>query len=319
MSLELIEADPQSGFNYPYYLHTPSLADTRERPPLLVEPSNMPGPSDDFDAHLDEAKRRASSGFGRRIADELAVPFLHPVFPRPVSEPVDWTHYTHQLGLETMRIDDGPLERIDIQLLRMVEDAQRRLTEQGIAVRRRFLMNGFSASASFVNRFTALHPDTVLSVSAGGLNGMAILPIKEAEVPVEWKDQQALNYPVGIANVAELTGEPFDLAAFCEVNHFLYLGEDDTNDTLLYPDAWTGPEIRATAILVYGEDIHRERFPNCKAVYEEVGAAAVFREYEDTGHKPGPARSDIVEFHDRSLAGDSIEKIRADLGGNVSP
>ncbi len=39
--------------------------------------------------------------------------------------------------------------------------------------------------------------------------------------------------------------------------------------------------------------------------------------YEDAGHTPEPAPDDVVEFHERSLAGDDIESIREDLGGNV--
>jgi hypothetical protein len=84
MSLELIEANSEAGFNFPYYFNIPDSTMQSKQSSLLVEPTHMPGPSDDFQAYLDEAKRRASSGFTRRIADQLAVPLLHPVFPRPV-------------------------------------------------------------------------------------------------------------------------------------------------------------------------------------------------------------------------------------------
>jgi len=317
MTVTLIDADPADEFNYPYYLNIPESLRDEGAVPILVEPTNMPGPTDDFEAHRGEARQRASSGFGRRVADELSVPFLHPVFPRPASDPVDWSHYTHQLDPETLRIDNSPLERIDLQLLEMVEDARNRLSDQGISTMDRFLMNGFSASGTFVNRFSALHPNKLISASAGGLNGMAILPMEETEIPVEWIAESELPYPVGTGNIGELTGEPFDLKSFCDVHQFLYLGENDQNDTLLYPDAWTEPELRGIAILVYGEDIHEERFPYCKAVYEEVNVSAVFRQYKDTGHKPTPAMEDIVEFHERSLGGDDIESIRSDLGANV--
>ena len=317
MTVNRIDADPAAGFNYPYYLHVPDSLASDTPVPILVETTNMPGPSDDFDAHLDEAKRRASSGFGRRIAEELTLPFLHPVFPRPVSDPVDWNHYTHSLDPETLRIENSTLERIDLQLLRMVEDAQGRILEQGTSTMDRFILNGFSASGKFANRFSALHPEKLISVSAGGLDGTIILPIEETEIPVDWIDRAELNYPVGTANIEELTGEPFNLDAFRDVHQFLYLGENDEKDTLLYPDAWTEPEIRGIAVNVYGEDIHKERFPYCKTVYEETGVSAVFRRYEETGHDPTPAMEDVVEFHQRSLAGDDIESIRADLGGNV--
>ena len=55
------------------------------------------------------AEKRVGGGSGRRIAERLSAPFLHPVFPRPTSDPVDWTHSVHDLDAETMRIDGGPL------------------------------------------------------------------------------------------------------------------------------------------------------------------------------------------------------------------
>lgn len=39
--------------------------------------------------------------------------------------------------------------------------------------------------------------------------------------------------------------------------------------------------------------------------------------YEDTGHTPEPAIEDIVTFHERALAGEEIDSIRSDIGGNV--
>ena len=317
MTVNCIEANPDAGFNYPYYLHIPDSLASETPVALLVETTNMPGQTDDFGAHLEEAKRRATRGFGRRVADELRLPFLHPVFPRPASDPVDWTHYTHSLDAETLQIENSPLERIDCQLLRMVADARERIAEQGIPTRDRFILNGFSASAKFANRFSALHPEKLISVSAGGLDGTLILPRKEAEIPVDWIGTVDLEFPVGTANIEALIGKPFNLGAFRDVHQFLYLGEDDENDTLLYPDAWTEPKMRGIAVNVYGEDVHKERFPYCKAVYEDVGVAAVFRRYEETGHDPRPAFEDIIEFHKRTLAGDDIESIRADLSGNI--
>jgi hypothetical protein len=221
----------------------------------------------------------------------------------------------HMLCAQTMQIDDGPLERVDRQLLAMVDDAQERLAEQGLSVPEKIMLNGFSSQANFVNRFAALHPNRVCSVSAGGINGLVILPRETADVRGFGK--RPMNYPVGVANLEELTGNPFDYEAFCELNQFIYMGSEDDKDALLYPDAWTDPELRGVAILTYGEDIHEDRFPHCKDVYHEADANSVFRIYEGVGHKPGPALDDIVAFHERSLEGDDIESIRADLGGNV--
>ena len=312
----LIDAVPPAGFNYPYYLYVPDEPVGELAVPVLVEPTNMPGPTDDFEAHLGESERRVTGGICRRIVDRLGVPLVHPVFPRPVSDPVDWTHYTHSLCRETMSLDETPLANIDEQLLAMVDDARHRLDDHGIETRERFALNGFSGSGTFANRFAALHPARVLSVSAGGINGMAILPVEEAEVPVEFTDRRRLTYPVGIADLEELTGSPFDRDAFRAVPQFLYLGSDDQRDPLRYPDAWTGVEERASAILVYGDDIHDDRFPTCRQIYADEGVSAVFRVYDGVGHDPGPALDDIVAFHRHCMIGDDIEAIRRSVGGS---
>lgn len=312
-----IDANPDAGFEYPYYLFAPE-PNRDSSTPILVEPNNSPGPSDNFDVHLKEVKTKVKRGLGRHISDELAVPLLIPVFPRPVNDPVSWTHYVHSLDLETMKIEDGSLKRIDRQLLRMVADARKRLERAGYAIDDEIMLNGFSASGNFANRFAALHPEKVLSVTAGGINGMPILPHKGVKgTPFGDGDPYPLTYHVGVANIETLTGSSFNRSAFRDVHQYLYIGENDENDALLYPDPFTGKEVRLAALFAYGEDIHEERFPRAKAAYEEINADAVFRMYENAGHTPAPATDDVVEFHRRTLAGDSIEAIRQDLGGNV--
>lgn len=307
---QLVEASPERGFHYPYFIHAPPAAHCGPSQPLLVEPASVAQPTDDFEEQVALAGRRAEGGTGRRIADELGVPFLTPVFPRPVSEPVDWRHYVHSLDVETLAIDDGPLERVDRQLLRMVDDARSRLAERDVSVSEEFALNGFSASGTFATRFATIHPERVLSVSAGGLNGMVPLPR-------ETIDGRTLPYPIGVGDLEAVVGDPFDPEAFCDVHQFLYLGAVDDNDTIPYPDAWTDGELARTALDVYGCDIHEERFPYCKAVYEGVDAPAIFKRYPGAGHEPIPAEADIVEFHRRCIAGEDVESIRRAVGENV--
>jgi hypothetical protein len=310
LAVTRIDADPTAGFNYPYFVYVPRVRSEEASGPILVEPNNTGTAMDDFDEHLaaarDTARGDHNGGSGRQISDRLGVPLLVPAFPRPESEPVDWRHYTHQLDTETMAIESGDLARIDKQLLRMVEDARNVLSGQEYTARTDgMLLNGFSASGNFVNRFAALHPDEVLSVSAGGINGTAFLPITEA-------DGHTLNYQIGAANIADLTGEPFDLEAFQDVNQFLYMGALDFNDTLPYSDAWSDAQ-REVALDVYGPNMQRDRMPYCQSVYETQNVAAAFKIYEREGHTPRPAIDDIVEFHRRSLAGESIEQFNDDL------
>lgn len=139
---------------------------------------------------------------------------------------------------------------------------------------------------------------------------MPLLPSKEA-------DEHTLDYHVGVANLEELIGEPFDMDAFREVNQFLYMGEFDDSDTITFKDAFTDDQLRETALEVYGTYMIDDRFPYSRALYEKQEAGAVFRMYEKEGHRPVTAVPDLAEFHERSLAGDEITDLRADLGGKV--
>jgi hypothetical protein len=212
-----VEANPDAGFQYPYYLYAADSFVGAEPSPMLVETNNTGTATDDFSVHRRAAEELISGGFPRRLADELRVPLLVPVFPRPETEPVDWRHYTHQLDRQTLQVSDGPLERIDLQLLRMVDDAQQRLESELYPAADDIMLNGFSASGNFVDRFTVLHPDRVRSVTAGGLNGMTVLPLSEM-------NGRTLNYHVGIADVEELTGEAVEVDALDDVNQFPYMG-----------------------------------------------------------------------------------------------
>lgn len=307
-----VEASPEDGFNYPFYYYAPTREDDGSEVPILVEPNNTGTSTDDFQRHEERARELISEGgFSRSISENLGVPMLVPVFPRPRSEPVDWRHYTHQLDRDTLKISSGPLERIDLQLLNMVEHAQEELRGQNHPVSDDILLNGFSASGNFVDRFTVLHPERVISVTAGGLNGMTILPLSEMK-------GRTLDYHVGIADVESITGSAVDLDALNDVNQLLYMGSEDGNDTIPYDDAWTSDELRETALAVYGNDMITERFPTCQSAYERAGVTAQFRVYEGAAHTPRPAREDIVEFHRRSIQGEDVSEFGQQLGLDAS-
>ena len=59
-SIELVPADPESGFNFPYVLRTPKSAEGRGKVLLLVETNNS-GNNDDFDQQIEAAMHFAGN------------------------------------------------------------------------------------------------------------------------------------------------------------------------------------------------------------------------------------------------------------------
>jgi len=287
----LVPSNSTAGFNFPYYLYVPSNA--REKP-LLVEPVNSGAASDNFQEDIDAAKSTVEDGVARRISDELRVPLIVPVFANPASDGF-YSKFVQALDTETMHIDSGKFERIDLQLLGMVDHARERLAEDGLDLPSEIMLNGFSASGNFVDNFTVFHPERVASVTAGAVNGMPTLPIAEAK-------GHTLNYQIGIADLEALSGEPFDRDAWLDVPLFCYMGADErspTDDTLPYRDVWS-EEQAEKARAVYGDDMQAERMTFSEAVHHEVGAGTRMAVYDDTGHSYSPEIvEDVVSFHRR--------------------
>ena len=272
----LVPAAPERGFHYPYLLAVPGTvpkAGASFTARLLVEPNNTGKVSDDFIVHLSAARDLAERAIGGYVARELGLPLLVPVFPRPESQ---WELYTHQLDRDTMLVADGLLRRPDLQLLAMIDDARERLAIQGWKLPEKVLLTGFSASGSFVNRFTALHPERVQAVAGGGLNGNLILPLSTL-------GGRELPYPLGIADLATVAGHTFDAAAWKKVPQFLYMGALDDNDAVQYDDGYTAAE-KAIVDAVIGAKMQPDRWEHCQRIYRDSGASVEFRTYTGVGH-----------------------------------
>ncbi|HWS78969.1 MAG TPA: hypothetical protein VN205_11420 [Thermomonas sp.] len=290
LRVDRIAARPGQGFHSGYYLYVPTSLqrDANGRATLLVQPNNSGRISDDVDAHRRDAWM---TGFERkRIADELGVALLVPAFPRPAR---DWQVYTHALDRDVLTTRDPVLARLDLQLVAMIDDARGRLHARGTEVDPRVLLQGFSASAMFANRFTALHPDRVRAASIGAPGGWPIAPM--AKVGVE-----ALPYPAGIADLAALTGQPFDAAAFARVPQYLYLGAADDNDSLDFGDGWDKP-MASEVDRLFG-DTPLARWPQAEALYARAGANARFELVAGVGHDRKALQARSTAFFRRVLA-----------------
>ena len=197
-----IQGIAEEGFHWDYLLFTPEVVSS---PYLLVFPNNTGYPIEDYGFHVERAK--VSIIRKSEAAETLAAVALVPIFPRYEGL------YTHHLDRNTMLTETPGLERIDLQLIAMVDHARRSLAEKGIVLEEQILLSGFSASGAFADRFSLLHPERVKAAVIGGTGLM--LPLEE------FRDE-VLPYPVGVFDMARLTGHPFDEEAFREVQRFVH-------------------------------------------------------------------------------------------------
>ncbi len=249
---------------------------------LLVQPNNSGTNSDDASLHRKDAWW---SGFGRHgIADDLEVVLLVPAFLRPAR---DWQMCTHALDRDTITTQREDLRRPDLQLLRMLDAAGDHLAEQGLKADSKILIQGYSASGMFSNRFAILHPGRVKGVAAGSPGGWPIAPVTEYA-------SQALNYPVGAADLEMLTGAVFDVAALQRVPQLFVMGDQDDNDSLDFGDGWDENAARQVDELFGKTPI--ERWEHARRVYEQAGMNATFLLVPGIGHDRRALQSHSTEF-----------------------
>jgi dienelactone hydrolase len=132
---------------------------------------------------------------------------------------------------------------------------------------------GFSASGSFVNRFTLLHPQRVAAVAVGAPGGWPTVPVAEhGGEPLPW--------PVGIADLAKF--EPLDLAALAQVRFFVFRGADDQNDSVPYRDSFSKSD-EAQITRLFGKT-PATRWPRAEALFARAGLKVTFKLYPRAGH-----------------------------------
>ena len=118
--LQYFNANPANGYHAGFYLYISPNAKQAAREgqqiTILVQPNNSGTNSDNPKIHRRDAWW---TGLERRaIADELGVALLVPAFIRPGD---DWQIYTHALDRDTFTTTREDLNRIDLQLLAMID------------------------------------------------------------------------------------------------------------------------------------------------------------------------------------------------------
>ncbi len=290
-SLLLVKKNPGKGFHNDYILFIPKGTPVNRKLFLLVEPNNTGKITDSMEVHTEHAIALASvSSVGNNISTELRIPLLVPIFPRPASKPLT---YTHALDRDVMEETTPGLKRPDLQLLNMIEDARTVLASLRIPIEPKFFMSGFSASGTFTNRFSLLHPEKIKALAIGGFNGELMLPQNEL-------NGIKLNYPLGTNDLPALAGKPFDKDSYQAIPQFIYMGKLDDNDAVQFDDAYSEDERR-----IINDNIGRqvqERYLRCQELYRANNINPVFKTYETVGHwTTGAVNLEVIRFFLRQM------------------
>lgn len=272
-SIIVVKGNPKKGFLHDYILFLPKETPRDREIVLLVEPNNTGRPSDSIAVHKKHALDLASvSSVGNNVSTMLKIPLLVPIFPRPSSKELT---YTHALDRDVMLEESPELKRLDLQLLAMIKDGKMVLDSMGIKVKPKVFMSGFSASATFTNRFSLIHPKAIKALAIGGFNGELMLPQESIH-------GIALDYPLGLHDFTKLFGHKFDIHAFRKIPQFIYMGALDQNDAVQYEDAYSSQE-RQIINSNLGDNV-QERYLKCQELYRQKNVEPIFKTYGAVGH-----------------------------------
>ena len=316
-----IPAMPEKGFNWPYYLRIPSnqfkssnLASKRY---LMIDMPN--GGARDLDGIEKWVKRTLENGAQRSVgvAEELWTPIIIPAYPVANSfyevDGIPYMTYEHALDRETARLhlnyknpktknllvgayserdlDVKKFLNLDKQIIAMFDHAVEYLNKYGHNMETdKMFLNGYSATGTFTDRFTAFHPEKVKAIASGGTLDDMVLPLSS----YKGKD---LIFPIGTSDYKEITGKDFNLNKHNQVARLIFMGKDDDNNTVEhgYLDCYSDFE-RDLIIKLFGYDI----LPRAKAlidVYGKSGGKGMFILDKETGHGMSRDMGDyITEF-----------------------
>ncbi|MGE5611507.1 MAG: hypothetical protein ACM359_19815, partial [Bacillota bacterium] len=183
----------------------------------------------------------------------------------------------------------GQRARVDLQLVAMIKDAREGLALNGIKVDEKVFMTGFSADGKFSQRFTILHPERVMAAFAGGIAGITTYPLSEYQ-------GESLCYPIGVADLKELTDSDFNKAEYDRVPQFFCMGELETTDATEYPDCY--PQKDSEQIWrLFGRRQMPDRWNATQKVLAAAAPSIRCKTYPGIGHTiSDDVRKDIVQF-----------------------
>ncbi len=295
-------------FNFGFVLYVPN--SISKNTTLIVEGSNTNKSNKDIEEAIKEVYKEATNPLLPiySIATDFGMPLLYPLFPRwNNGEETIYNQMlsTNSLNENTKGLKENKLLRVDLQLINMINHAKDILKAENINIDNKIIIDGFSASTKFANRFTLLHPGIIKLCIGGGISGALTLPI-------EYIEDEKLLWPVGIGNIKELLGNDIniDIAEFKKVRQFYYMGIEDINDPFSskedkdsgilipdYPSIISSDELKQMYKYI-GKISNKDRLEKIQELYKESGINVRFEIY-DCGHVPHYATDDIKEEIDK--------------------
>ena len=305
----------QNAKMFPYILGYPQ--DMKENSEIIVDTLNT--------RNLHNTKNRVDvfiSGadmIGSYIRTGGDAPFLYVFCPREefLNEP-----YYQQLSRECFTSSDLKYSRCDLLVKESIQDAKKKLVDlSGKKVSNKVVLEGYSTSGVFAQRFAIIHPEMISKVIIGGATGSIPIPIEDIE------------YPLGIKDYKYLFGKEFDEESYRNIEFAYYVGEfeakeeskrkDEKGNTIKVPMhdmsylAKSIPEdLGAQYRNMFGTTLN-ERFENAVNWYKKSGYNIISKIYKEARHTSLMNKTykyfsnyfqDLLMFYRNGINGEGFKK-----------
>lgn len=267
-----IKANKDKGFNFDYLLKLPRY-NTKETKTLVAEMVNTGYILEDL-KELDKKGIDYLTSSLPKIFEKANCIHLIALFPRLPKL------YFHALSRDAILYEKENLKRVDLQFKAMIADAYEKLKEQGFGVDEKYILNGFSASGVFANRFAVLYPENVKAVISGGMS-YVMLPFKEL-------NGYKLDYPLGVNDITRFIGKKFNEKAYKQIPQLIYEGKlrGNKKDATHYNPECYIEEHSQIIHTLFGK-YTCDRILNEYDVLKNNGYNNIdIRVFKDIGHKP---------------------------------
>ena len=316
-----VQAQPEAGFYWPYYIRIPSSTHQSENEShtryVLFDMVNS-GVGDEKNAASTIEKSMLSRNiFSVQLSEQLWLPLIIPAIPRSHVHYYDengqlnaifehafdrdsaqlqqilssTTGSAMRAGYKSLGYDAESFIRLDDQVIAMFEHAVSLLNEQGANVEtEKMFMSGFSASGTFVDRVSMLHPERVKAIASGAT-------LDDMVAPLSTYNNETLPFPIGISDYEQLTNKPFNIEEINKMAKVVYMGAEDTNDTVRedYVDSYNSSE-RQIIQQAFGNNL-LARAQLLMKVYRNAGGEAQLILEEGVGHTISPKmKGHLIRF-----------------------
>lgn len=186
---------------------------------------------------------------------------------------------------------NSPFYRPDLKINSSIDSLQDSLQKDGYDVNEKVFIFGFSIGGLAANRYTLLQPERVQAFAAGGTAG-------DISMPQDIINGGAVSWPLGISNIENLVGIPFNQEAYLKIPQFYFLGDNDLENYHLAEQCAAGSDIYCYWQKYWGDDLVTAFTNQCNYL-QGLAENITCKKYPGVKHEfTSDMRNDVFNFFD---------------------